>query len=57
MNKSKTHSSEVQQRVVRLVFEHAEEYPFQWAIILSIAEKIGCSGETLRRWVCQAERA
>ena len=36
--------------------EHAGEYPSQWAAIASIAEKIGCSGETLRNWVRQAER-
>src|SRR5690606_12319291 len=30
--------------------------PPQWAAIQSIAEKIGCSGETLRNWVRQAER-
>ena len=36
--------------------EHVGEYPSQWAAITSIAEKIGCSGETLRNWVRQAER-
>jgi transposase len=40
-----------------LVREHANEYPSQWAAIVSIAEKIGCSGETLRNWVRQTERA
>ncbi|SDB72969.1 Transposase [Belnapia rosea] len=28
----------------------------QWAAIGSIAAKIGCTAETLRRWVRQAER-
>ena len=28
----------------------------QWAAIGSIAAKIGCTGETLRNWVRQAER-
>lgn len=56
MNKSKTYSPEVRERAVRMVFEHAPEYPSQWAAIQSIAEKIGCSGETLRNWVRQAER-
>jgi transposase-like protein len=42
--------------VVRLVLEHEDEYASQWAAIQSIAEKIGCSGETLRNWVRQAER-
>ena len=56
MSKPKTYSVEVRERAVRLVFEHAPEYPSQWAAIQSIAEKIGCSGETLRNWVRQAER-
>jgi transposase-like protein len=41
---------------VRLVREHEHEHDSQWATIVSIAEKIGCSGETLRNWVRQAER-
>lgn len=56
MNKPKTYSPEVRERAVRMVFEHTHEHPSQWAAILSIAEKIGCSGETLRNWVRQAER-
>ena len=56
MNKPKTYSPEVRERAVRMVFDHAPEYPSQWACIQSIAEKIGCSGETLRNWVRQAER-
>jgi transposase len=33
-----------------------EEYPSQWATIRSVAEKLGCTTEALRRWVRQAER-
>ena len=39
-----------------MVFEHQNEHASQYAAIRSIAEKIGCSGETLRHWVRQAER-
>jgi transposase len=39
-----------------MVFEHAEKHASQWAAIISIAEKIGCTPETLRNWVRQAER-
>ncbi len=49
-------SPEVKERAVRLVFEHTEEHDSQWAAIRSIAEKIGCTAETLRHWVRQAER-
>lgn|SRR5690554_2174435 len=56
MTKSTKYSPEVRERAVRMVFEHAHEHPSQWAAIQSIAEKIGCSGETLRNWVRRAER-
>lgn len=56
MNKPTTYSPEVRERAVRMVFEHTHEHASQWSAIQSIAEKIGCSGETLRNWVRQAER-
>jgi transposase len=49
-------SPEVRERAVRMVREHQDEHDSQWAAIVSIAEKIGCSAETLRNWVRQAER-
>jgi transposase len=39
-----------------MVLEQAEKHESQWAAIVSIAEKFGCSAETLRNWVRQAER-
>jgi transposase-like protein len=39
-----------------MVREHGPEHPSQWTAIQSIASKLGCTAETLRRWVRQAER-
>ncbi len=56
MRKSPKFSPEVVDRAVRMVFDAKDQYPSQWAAIESIAGKIGCTGETLRRWVRQHER-
>lgn len=50
------YSPEVRERAVRLVLEHQGKHESQWAAIESIAAKIGCTAETLRKWVRQAER-
>jgi transposase len=56
MNTTQKYSPEVRERAVRLVLERQGEHKTQWAAIVSIASKIGCTGETLRKWVRQAER-
>jgi transposase-like protein len=56
MNKTTRYSPEVRERAVRMVFEHQADYESQWAAMSSIAAKIGCTAETLRKWVRQAER-
>src|SRR5229473_3060596 len=56
MGTSKRYSAEVRERAVRMVAEHLHEYSSQWAAIVSIAGKIGCTAESLRRWVHGSER-
>ena len=56
MKKSVKFSPEVVERAVRMVFEAKDQYESQWAAIVSMAGKIGCTAETLRRWVRRGER-
>ncbi len=55
MTTTARYSPEVRERAVRMVLEHQGEYASQWAAIVSIAGKIGCSTEALRRWLRRAE--
>jgi transposase len=55
MNKTTKYSSEIRDRAVRMVFEQQKEHDSQWSAICSIAGKIGCTAETLRKWVRRAE--
>jgi transposase len=50
------YSPEVRARAVRMVIEHRGAHASQWAAIVSIATKIGCTAQTLHNWVSQAER-
>jgi transposase len=56
MGRPSKYSPELRERAVRMVFEHAHEHSSQWATMRSVAEKLGCTTEALRRWVRQAER-
>ena len=56
MGRPSRYSPEVRERAVRMVWEHESEHASQWAAISSIAGKMGCTAETLRKWVRQAER-
>ena len=53
---SKRFSPEVRHRAVRMVLDHGGDHASQWSAIGLIAAKIGCTAETLRKWVRQAER-
>src|SRR6056297_2668486 len=55
MTSTKRFSPEVRERAVRLVFDQEREHNSQGSCIEAIAPKIGCTPQTLRSWVKQAE--
>jgi transposase len=42
-------------KAIRLVREHAGDYPTEWAAITAVSGRLGMSAETLRKWLRQAE--
>ena len=55
MEKRNRYSPELRERAVRMVFAQESEHGSQWEAITSIASKLGCTSETLRRWVRRVE--
>ena len=55
MGRQTRYPAEVRERAVRMVMEQESSHESQWATIGSIAEKIGCTTETLRKWVRRTE--
>jgi transposase len=56
MGTTKRYSTELREPAVRMVQEHQGEHRSQWAAIVSIAGKVGCGTESLRRWLLQSDR-
>ena len=55
MSRSNRYSPEFRERAVRMLLEQQEQHSSQWAAMNSIAGKVGCTAETLRKWVRQSE--
>jgi transposase len=53
--RGKPYSREIRERAVRMVLEHQQDYDSQWEAICSVAEKLGPTAETVRKWVRRAE--
>lgn len=56
MGKRVRYSAEFRERAVRLVAEQRSEYESEWAAIGAVAEKLGCTAESLRKWIRHAEQ-
>lgn len=55
MSRASRYSPEFRERAVRMLQEQQDQHASQWAALNSIAGKVGCSAETLRKWVKQVE--
>jgi transposase len=55
MSTSKRYSPEYRERAVRMLLEQQDQHSSQWAAIVAIAGKLGCTAETLRTWVRRSE--
>lgn len=55
MSRSSRYSPEFRERTVRMLLEQQGEHSSQWAAMGAIASKVGCTAETLRKWVRQSE--
>jgi transposase len=55
MSRASRYSPEFRERAVGLLLEQQGEYSSQWAAMNAIASKVGCTAETLRKWVRQSE--
>jgi transposase len=55
MPRNTRYSPELKERAVRMVVDHRQDYPSEWAAISGVATKLGMSAETLRCWLRRAQ--
>lgn len=55
MTRATRYPPELRERAMRLVREHRDEHPSEWATIQSVAGKLGLTAETLRKWLRRDE--
>jgi len=55
MPRSSRYSPEVRERAVKMVVDHRQDFPSEWATMTSVAQKLGMTAETLRSWVRRAQ--
>lgn len=55
MRRNSGYAPEVRERAVRLVLENRGDHRSEWATICSVADGLGCTPESVRRWLRQAE--
>jgi len=48
------YDEETKAKAVRLVLDHAGDYPSEWAAINAVSGRLGMNAETLRKWIRQA---
>jgi transposase-like protein len=50
---SSKYDPETRAKAVRLVLEHRDDYPSEWAAITAVSKRLGMNAETLRNWIRQ----
>ena len=55
MSGNRRYPVELRERAVRMVLENERQYGSQWEAICSVADKLGPSAETVRKWIRRAE--